>query len=282
MVKRDSFIAKQIKKVEGEGWAYSVAKWVEDSLEDTDILFFTKQYIYYENGTLGCSDVYIPAYEYHLIVDKEQEIQNEAIRNESILYVSESMIKKINVSSGVIEARAQVNKLIEDMLKGPKKKVDIISRIATEKDVVSFIERGYLSTSDPIAFRIKEDAGKCLGTPIVPAIKGGHTHAHEEDVEIWWPSLFENNGWINIESVDGNEIVSRNIDPDKTESDLIETLKGTFKFKKDVFIKTKDTMGKDIYIFRGRFELDKEETERRGVAVYKKVSDTTKTYPMKK
>lgn len=163
-----------------------------------------------------------------------------------------------------------------------KEKVDSISRIATQKDICEFVKRGYLSTSDPIAFRIKEDAGRCLGTEIVPAIWGGHNHAYEEDVEIWWPSLFENNGWINIESVDGNEIVSKNVDSVKSESDFNKTLEGKFKFKKVVFVKTKDAMDKDIYIFRGRFELDKEETKRRNLLVYKKVSDETKTYAMKK
>lgn len=252
---------------------------IEALLTDKHIPFMVKQYIYLESGQLDYAHVYIPEYECYIVLDYKKCISIEEVKCQSVRYAQEKCIKRINCSHGFANVKYQLTTIIDELLKQPGKNEVRLLENTLLKEVSSPVQKDILSISDPVAFRIKEDVFKYLGIS-KGAIRTGitrYTNPDDKEIEIWWPSLFEKDGWINMMSVDGTELLATHIDPVRAKEDMEKALRGDIDRPRPVFAKERDlTEEQEAYVFKGVFLLDEATTKQRKILTYKKISDTIK------
>ena len=97
---------------------------------------------------------------------------------------------------------------------------------------------------------------------------------------IWFPKLFPNGEWDNSISPDGKVIREKNVHEEKVDDHINDVINNQIH-KRIVFAKVKGPLGEVLYKFKGEFELDIPLSKQKRCLIWKRISDTVKTFPPK-
>ncbi|MDF2947484.1 MAG: hypothetical protein K0S51_2163 [Bacillales bacterium] len=150
----------------------------------------------------------------------------------------------------------------------------------------TYINIGYISLKDDVAFRTTMDVCNCFGHNYTGWQRGAAKHPHETDTELWFPKLFPNDLWDNKISEDGCTIYERHIDPSENQHYLKGIIAGKLgnnirPHKGIVFAKVRGPLGDVMHRFKGLFQLNIEKSLNDNSVIWNKISDTVKTYRSK-
>ena len=145
----------------------------------------------------------------------------------------------------------------------------------------TYIKKGSIKLSDNVAFKTCADVANVFGHSYKGYQRGGTTHPYYNDVMIWFPKLFPNGEWDNSISPDGKIIRERNVNEEKVDNHINNVINNQLH-KRIVFAKVKGPLGDVMYKFKGEFKLDIPLSKQERCLVWKRISETVRTFPPKK
>jgi len=275
---KDDYILRSISKLRHKKWElYALTKIIHSI--DRDIEFVCQQLVRLPNGKRALTDVYFPQFNIHLEIDEGHHSTLEAIerdkkRSEQIISVTEMQIKRISIKN-LETFDEEINTFVSELKKS--KEALIEEKSFTHWDYEGqfnpeqHINRGYISLDIGAMFRTHRDALQCFGYSGGNYQRASWKIPNQDDIDVWFPKLYENKKWNNELSADGNCIYERSIADHESYRQRAKDNACT----RVVFGHETDTFGKTLYRFKGVFKYD-ENMSKGNAVTYKKICDRYK------
>jgi len=283
------FIKAQLAKTNKKNDENYVITRIWNRLDNLDIKFITQQYVIRPDGKYALTDMYFPQLGIHIEIDEghhKTNIESDKAREEDIVRVTDHEVKRIDVTKGLISIHQQIEGIVQEIKERLLKEKDKFVPWDIEKELSpqTYIERGFISLHDNVAFRTIADACNCFGHRYKAWQKGAASHVYEKDTELWFPKLFPNGTWDNSISEDGIIILERNLDEIENQRYLKGIVDGRIgtrirPHKRIVFAKVKGPLGDIMYRFKGKYQLNINKSFKAGCIVWERLSERIKTYP---
>ena len=281
------YIKSQLAKTNKKNDENYVITRIWNKLDNEDIKFVTQQYIIRQDGRYALTDMYFPQINLHVEIDEgyhqnEVQVQKDKIRENDIISITDHEIKRMAIIGNLKSINEQIDHLVEYINNKIKEmgKDFIPWDIEKEFSPQTYIKKGSIKLSDNVAFRTCADVANVFGYSYKGYQRGGTTHPYYDDVMIWFPKLFPNGEWDNSISPDGKIIRERNVHEEKVDSHINDVINNQIH-KRIVFAKVKGPLGEVVYKFKGEFELDILFSKQERCLIWKRISDTVKTFPPK-
>lgn len=283
---KTDYIIRQIAKSYNKTYENYVVTRIWHLLNNLDIKFVTQQHVTRPTGR-ALTDMYFPQIQLHIEIDEPSpnhfnkdgsQVEKDIAREADIINVAEhTSVKRISALENNIES---INQQIDELVSFIKKEIDLKKPtpwdFEAEYNPKTYIDRGSISVDDNVAFRTIAHACNCFGHDYVGYQKAFAKHAIEEKM-LWFPKLYENEGWENAILPDETEIHERN----KTDhAAYFEQAKNNLDNLKEriTFARVRSNLGDVMYRFKGVYKLDLLASEHAEKIIYKKTSDKVKTY----
>lgn len=257
---KKGYIIRQLNRTRNKRLElYAVTRLIH-TLNDLDIKFVTQQYVTRPDRKRALTDLFFPQFDLHIEVDEPHHLnQQEAdkLRSADIINATDHRIERIdmNDSLSLDEINQKIDEIVADIkrLKQSKsfKKWDM-----QEFESATYIKKGYIDVDEHVAFRTSKDACNCFGHNYKGWQKGGALHPYEKESILWFPKLYPNGEWLNSISDDETVIIEKNKN-DRLESHIDKVISED-KHQRIIFAHVKDNLGQVLYRFRGRYQLDLE------------------------
>lgn len=282
-----TYIKSQLVKTNKKNDENYVITRIWHKLDNEDIKFVTQQYVIRQDGRYALTDMYFPQINLHVEIDEryhqnELQVQKDKIREKDIISITDHEIKRITIAGNLKSINEQIDHLvayinnkINEMGKG-----FIPWDIEKEFSPQTYIKKGSIKLSDNVAFRKCVHVANVFGHNYEGLQKGGAKHPYYDDVMIWFPKLFPNGEWDNSISPDGKVIREKNVHEEKVDDHINDVINNQIH-KRIVFAKVKGPLGEVLYKFKGEFELDIPLSKQKRCLIWKRISDTVKTFPPK-
>ncbi|HPN30761.1 MAG TPA: hypothetical protein PKY81_07375 [bacterium] len=287
------FMVKQISKTNKKNRENYVITRIVHLLNDLEIKFITQQYVIRPNNKRALMDMYFPQINFFIEINEEhheKQIDQDKIRNLDIVNAINCEPEEIiDVTKPVNDIHKQIDGVVSKIkekinkLKGEKKFIPW--DLDNEFNPDTYIEKGYIDVEDKVSFYKISDIIKCFGEN-KSIQQGGVKHPKEKDVLLWWPKLYlndirpENIEWLNEISDDENTITEINKNPERAQAH-IELVKKEKEHIRIVFAKIKDALGDNMYRFKGKYELNINQSNFKNGLIWKRISSRVKTYNYK-
>ncbi|CEG29419.1 AbaSI family restriction endonuclease [Bacillus sp. B-jedd] len=279
------YVKSQIAKTNKKNDENYVVTRVWNKLDNEDIKFITQQYVVRENGKYALTDMFFPQFNLHIEIDEGYhqsgiQVQKDLIRENDIISMTDHEIKRIDVTKGL----KAVHEQIDDVVRYINMRIKDLGtnfipwEVEKEFSPETYIKRGEINLRDNVAFKTCADVANVFGHSYKGYQRGGTTHPYYDDVMIWFPKLFPNGEWDNSISPDGKIIREKNIHEFKIDNHINEVIHNQ-KHKRIVFAKVKGPLGHIMYKFKGEFELDISASIKERCLIWKRISETVKTFP---
>ncbi|TSI11081.1 AbaSI family restriction endonuclease [Lysinibacillus sp. BW-2-10] len=282
-----TYIKSQLAKTNKKNDENYVITRIWHKLDNEDIKFVTQQYVIRQDGRYALTDMYFPQINLHVEIDEgyhqnAAQLQKDKIRENDIISITDHEIKRIAITGNLSSINEQIDHLvayINDKIKQMGK--DFIPwDIEKEFSPQTYIEKGSIKLSDNVAFRTCAHVANVFGHSYNGYQRGGTKHPYYNDVMIWFPKLFPNGEWDNSISPDGKVIRERNVHEEKVDAHINDVINNQIH-RRIVFAKVKGPLGEVMYKFKGEFELDILLSKQERCLIWKRISDTVKTFPPK-
>lgn len=146
-------------------------------------------------------------------------------------------------------------------------------------DAFEILSNGYLDVADDIAFNNHHDACNLFGHDYKLYLDPVAKHPFEPDKFIWFAKFFDNAVWENTFLENEDVVLERRKINNSAYVD--EALANRTKYKRLLFAKLIEAKGKQVYRFKGYYELDAKESRKRDLILYRRKSRRVRTYPNK-
>lgn len=270
-------------------------------LNDLEIEIQPQQYIARKEG-YALADLYLPQFNIVLEVDEPHHKQTQVLdqlREKDIIGAVDADIYRIPIPSercnDSIKSVLAVNKTIEDFIEMIRAKKKALKQskegfhpwnIGKYRDPQTYLQKGEITLKDNCAFRKTVDALKCFDLNYKGYQRGGANHPHEDNTVIWFPKLYENQGWDNsLNSTEDMIIEKTKLSGKGTSEEWLAREKHVQQHLNQdmdyriVFAHGKNNLGETLYRFKGRFKLDREASNIENGLLWKRDLTTVKTYP---
>lgn len=288
---RTEFILRQIAKTNKKSYENYVVTRVWNLLNDMNIKMVTQQHITRPSGR-ALTDLYFPQINLHVEIleghhfENGEQLERDFVREADIINATGHEIFEIKVVDkyyydlDISIINEEIDKLVKKIQSEFKSKKPPAWDIESEYNPQTYINKGYISASEGVAFRTIADACNCFGHSY-----RGFQHATAihpfENKTLWFPKLYPNEGWDNKISLDENEITMKKINGNReyfeehinNEEQTIEKL---------VFPKVRSNLGDVMYRFKGVYMTDIDESRKRGYFVFRRTNLSAKTYKPQK
>lgn len=282
------YIKSQLAKTNKKNDENYVVTRIWHKLDREDVKFVTQQYIVRPDGKHALTDMFFPQINLHIEIDEgyhqnEIQILKDKIRENDIISITGHEIMRVDVTKDLNSINEQIDKIVSYINDKIRDLGDnfIPWDIEKEYSPQTYIEKGYIKVSDNVAFKTCADAANIFGHNYIGYQRGGTNHPYIDDVMIWFPKLFPNGEWDNSISPDGTIIREKNIHEEKVDQHINEIIHNQ-KHKRIVFAKVKGPLGDVLYKFKGEFELDVPLSIKERCLIWRRISETVKTFPPKK
>ncbi|MEX2409898.1 MAG: AbaSI family restriction endonuclease [Candidatus Paceibacterota bacterium] len=283
------YILRQFSRTNKKNYENYVITRIFTKLDDISIKFITQQAVIGKNNKRYLTDLYFPQLNVHIEIDeghhkKNEQAEKDVARDADIVSVTEHNIERIDVFNKNIEdVNDQIDKIVSK-LKDLKKEKEVSGKfnpwdLKKEFNPQTYIDKGYIDLEEGAAFRCIYEALNCFGYNYKGYQRGFAQHPIEKDKALWFPKLYKNDGWDN-DLIDGGEIILERKEKGnkkRLEIFLHNPKHGEHK-KRIVFAHAKDSLGRTLYRFKGVFELNIKESQKKGHAIYKRTRKKVKTY----
>ncbi|MBB1137953.1 AbaSI family restriction endonuclease [Myroides sp. WP-1] len=276
------YITRQLSRAQKKRFENYVVTRIWHLLNDLELKFTTQQYVS-RPEEIALTDMYFPQLGIHIEVDEphhKNQINRDEIRELDIINATGHQVYRIDVSQDLITINHRIDEVIQIIITDKKNNLNF-KPWDFEADYSShtYIDKGFIDLTDDCAFRTMVDAANCFGHTYKPKgiWKGGVRHPKEEDTSIWFPKLYENNGWNNTISDDEDLITEISLNQEKIISH-IERILAENRYKRIVFARVKSPLGDIMYRFKGVYELDLKASNKENGLVWRRISKQVKTY----
>ena len=279
MEKRD-YITRQFSRAEKKRFEHYVVTRIWHILNDLTIKFVTQQYVTRPEGR-ALTDMFFPQLKIHIEIDEghhKKNIEWDKLREVDIINATGHKIYRIDVTKDIISINKEIDEIIRHLKVAKKQIVDFKEwNILAEQNPQTYIDKGFMRVEDDVAFRTMVDAANCFGNNYKGLQKGGAKHPFEHNKVIWFPKLYENNGWNNQISDDENTITEICKMPDIVQRHIDGTINSPIH-NRIIFARVKSPLGDIMYRFKGEYKLDLTATNYQTGLVWRKISNEVKTY----
>ncbi|MDF2374572.1 MAG: hypothetical protein P1V21_27705 [Rhizobiaceae bacterium] len=297
---KTDYILARFGKIRHKRWELYAVTRVVHLLNDPEIEFVCQQLVRGKSGRY-LIDLFFPQFNISLEIDEKhhssehkEHFSSEGLNSRRYLKKDELRTQEIIDATGIDEERITTwviasGEIFEKELGEFNEDLNrFIGKIRSEKqrkiNQGEFVpwdyemqfhpdrhrKRGSISLETGGAvFRTHKDALCCFGYGGGNYQRGMWKLRNNDELYVWFPKLYENDGWSNKISEDGRRI-------DET-SDLPENIekikKDLHKGKRIVFAHETDSFGKTLYRFRGVFKFSPEKSSiKTGAVVYCRVA----------
>lgn len=275
-----NYISRQLSRAEHKKFEHYVISRIWNLINDLSIKFVTQQYVIRPNGR-ALTDMYFPQLGIHIEVDEVfhlNQIEQDKLRQLDIVNATNHSVFRIDTSRGIIETNNQIDNVIELIKKAKNNAVKFKNwDVEIEQNPETYINRGSINIQDDVAFKKSYLAANCFGHKYKGFQKGGTNHPFEPNTLIWFPKLYKNSEWNNSISDDEKIITELSEDANFVREHVDNNLQKVENFR-IVFARVRSPLGDVMYRFKGKFELDKLATNYNAGLIWKKISDSVKTY----
>ncbi|PIJ43312.1 AbaSI family restriction endonuclease [Tatumella sp. OPLPL6] len=275
-----TYSIEQIYKAKHKKHEQYVLSRILHRLNRFDVQFITQQYI--TTGTRrSLTDLYFPAIGLHIEVDEPyhlKRVKQDAERQADIVNATGHEFYRIPVIEDIFAFNTEIDKCvayIEQKLQSagpiPKWEFDDILNVKNK------IKDGYIYAQDDVCLRKVVDITALFGFNHKSFYSGGKKHPTEHDTEIWWPMLINHADWDNSISTDEQYIFEKKRGGTQDDFDIHfnKTVNVDKRTKRIVFAKSKNSLGFNLFRFKGVYALDQEASNVEVGLCWYKVSDKT-------
>ena len=281
LIDKKEYIVRQISKTRNKRYENYIVCRIINLLDDLSVKFITQQPVIRSDGRRSLTDLYFPQLDLHVEVDElyhKRQIEADIDREADIINITGHKIERIDASKNIKEIHKQIDRIVGDINEMVQRKSFIPWDLESEFNPKTYIDKGYIDLVDKVSFRRIVDALNCFGLSYTGYQRALATHPIESDKTIWFPKLYENADWDNKISLDGKFIYEkRKRNNTAFIKDFVLDDRPNM-FKRIVFARVKDSLGIVMYRFKGVFEANKRESQKKGEVIYEKISDRVKTY----
>ena len=289
-MKRLEFISRSLSKIQHKKFELYVISRIIHKLDDPEIKYVFQQYAARDNNTgkYALIDLYLPQLGIAIEVDeahhKEQYTEDE-IRQKEIEQLDIHVERVQCYEKRIEDVNNEIEKIIEKIITKKNELGDNFKPWNGLNGYEYYTNKGYFDINDSTELTSPTEICNCFG--FANAAQGGARVIDKETI-LWWPhenyiseeeqdvNSDENKPrWYNKLNANGDEIVEKDLNGD-SDKFYMDSLSENFRKKRIVFYRKKNMLNEKLYRFVGVFELNKEETKRRKVRVFNRVSDTIK------
>lgn len=277
------FIIRQLAKTDKKNYENYVVSRIWHKVDNVNVKFITQQYVSRGEGKYALTDMYFPQINLHVEVDEQHHKENIAadkVREADIVNITNHKIMRVDIYKGLKDIHGQ----IDDIVKQINSMIQCLGDkfipwdLQKEFSPETYINKGYISVEDNVAFMRGYEACNCFGLNYKGWQRGEANHPIEKDTSIWMPKLYPNGEWDNTMSFKEDTIFEKAALTNEKHYNKqfnIETIK---RKKRIVFSKVRGPLGDIMYRFKGLFELDEKESVKKNCVVWRKINDTVRTY----
>ena len=283
---KKEFVIRQLARTKSKKYEQYVVTRIVHLLNDLDIKFVTQQYVKRPDG-IALVDLYFPQISLLIEVDEgqheaEAHIKADKVRDADIVNATNHKPVRISATNSIEEINREIDEIVETIkLKVKSDSTFIPWDIDAEFNSETYINLGYIDNADNVAFRTIKDACNCFGHSYKGFQRASSQHPHKSDTILWFPKLYENELWDNSISDDEKVIRERSKDdayaPEHVRSHKAN--KEKHKHKRIVFARVKGNLGDVLYRFRGLYELNLDDSNKKTGLVWKRTATRVQTYP---
>ncbi len=277
------FIIRQLAKTNKKNYENYVVSRIWHKLDNIDVKFITQQYVSRGEGKYALTDMYFPQISLHIEVDEPYHKENivaDEIREADIVNITNHKIIRVDISKGLENINNQVDDIVEQIKCRIKELGNkfIPWNLEKETSPETYIEKGCISLEDNVAFMKGYEACNCFGLNYKAFQRGEAKHPIEKDTSIWLPKLYPNGEWDNSISYNEDIIFEKAASTNQKHYGKQLNVEEVKRKKRIVFAKVRGPLGDIMYRFKGLFQLDEVESVNENCVVWRKTSDTVKTY----
>lgn len=281
---KTEYIIKQLGRTKNKKYEMYVVNRIINLIDDFDIKFVTQQYIS-RPERYALVDLYFPQFNICIEIDEphhKNNVEKDEIREDDIINATgfDEPIH-VDVDMNIDGINKQIATIVEKIKNLKLATKDLKAwDINKEFNPQTYIDLGYIDTKDNVAFHNISDACNCFGHNYKGYQRGGTIHKFDKDILIWFPKLYENDGWDNGIDPDENKIIEK----DKTGKyrahieDFINNI-DKYQSKRIVFARVKDNLGNVLYRFRGIYKFDSINSSLDAGRVWNRVNTRVDTVP---
>ena len=281
---KKEFLLRQIAKTDKKNYENYVVTRVIHRVDDLSVKAVTQQYVATPDYERAFTDLYFPQIGVHIEVVEgyhKHNVEADADRAADIIDATGHTILRVDVTLPAEEIHRQVDAIVEFV----QRQVDEQRIIGSfdpwdpelENDPCTHIRRGYIDTSEDIAFGTMADACNCFGHSYSGLQRATARHAYCPDLTLWFPKLYKNDEWDN--SISKNECMIYERNKADNESFIEQSLGQHHKHRRIVFARVRGPLGDIMYRFKGLYEVDVEASRRTGTITYNRTATRVQTYP---
>ncbi|MBP1931952.1 very-short-patch-repair endonuclease [Ammoniphilus resinae] len=275
------YIKSQLAKTNKKNDENYVVTRIWNKIDNLNVKFVTQQYIRREHG-YALTDMYFPQLGLHIEINEahhQKQQKEDKIRESDIVSVTNHEIIVIDVTKGIQHIHQQIDRIVLSIHEKIQQMGSTFIPWDIEKEMSpnTYIQKGYIQVNDNVAFRTTADACNCFGHQYKGFQQAGTKHPYREDVTLWFPKLYPNDGWDNSISTDELIIREKSMNPLEVKKHMEQHIFGPIH-KRIVFASVKDNLGKKMYRFKGEFQLDVEQSWTENCLVWKRIADRVQTY----
>ncbi|MER0122920.1 AbaSI family restriction endonuclease [Streptococcus sp. ZJ100] len=238
------------KKIAHKQFEYYVISRIIHRLNDPEIEWTTQQLVRRKDGRKYLIDLYFPQFKLAVEVDELHHLnQQEADkwRQLEIKHLTTADFRRIDCSKGFDGVNQQVEELISELQTLKSSPNFTPYTFGQEFKVEPAIDKGTISINDGFKFRLHTDVLKAFGRDLKAHFKA--TYKLADNVELWFPKLYQNKDWVNALNDTEDEILSY-----RTKGDSIQApIASERKFV--TFVHKTDALGDTYYSFKGIFHV---------------------------
>ncbi len=280
---KTEFIVRQIAKTNKKNFENYVVTGIIHRLADPDLKFVTQQHVVRPGGRRAMTDLFFPQLRLHVEVDEghhKVQVEADAEREADIINATDHTIERVDATvpvEAINERMSELTGTIQGRIETEKEQGTFTPwDYEAELDPETYIAASYMDAKDDVAFRRIYEACNCFGHSYKGYQRAMAPHGVEPGLWLWFPKLYENEGWINSISADESQIFERS---KKDNPAFIRMfLDKERKFRRLVFARVRGSLGDVMYRFRGLYEADQEASRQARTIIYDRVTTRVRTY----
>ena len=267
-----NYLSKTFSKIDKKGIETYVISRIWNKLDNLDIKIVCQQYIKRDNG-YALLDLYFPQINFGVEVNEphhlNQEEEDKMRKQEAEIAVGVT-IRPIDCSVSIDEVHKKIDDVVNEIN-------DIITHTSNFKPwpgedtfTPDYCRKlGVIKLEDEILLSTIEDICDVFGVKVP---KNGFLRKGaaflRDDLTIWWPNAVHKS-WANEMSADG-EIINEY----PKSGDRHQHVKGLMakEERRITFYRKRDLFGRNYYRFVGVYELDKEQSIRDNMCVWRRIA----------
>ena len=285
MTKKE-FVVRQLAKTNKKKYENYVVTGIVHRLADPDVKFVTQQHVTRPGGKRALTDLYFPQLELHIEVDEahhKAQVDADAKREADIINATNHVIERVDVTVSLPEIDARIDEVVDLVRRNieERKAEGTFAPWDFEASLESdtYVRAGYMDANDDVAFLRIYEACNCFGHSYSGYQRAMAPHGIESGLWLWFPKLYENEGWINNISPDGRQILERRREDNA--AFIRMHLTEERRFRRIVFARVKGSLGDVMYRFKGLFETDVERSREAQTIMYNRTRTRVRTYAPK-